>query len=1170
MPPSIPAGGLEFQFDAKIAGLEAKFDRVVAAAEKMEKQLERTGSKGITSFQKLGKAFEVAANGIATGAVVIGAGITKSVVTFAKFEKTMVRVGAITGTLGTKTFDALATSARNLAQTTEFSGSQVGDAMSFMAMAGFDANKILAATPKVLQLASAAMMDVAQAADITTNIMSGYGMKAEELGRANDVLVKAMTSSNTNLQQLGEAFKYAGPVAKGAGIAFEEAASALGLMGNAGIQASMAGTSLRGAVSRLLAPTKQVQELMDKFGLGAEIADGKIKSLTGILRRLEVGGAQTGEMMELFGLRAGPAMAALVEQGTAALEDMNEKLLDSEGIAERIATEQLKTLSGQWAILTSNVEELETSLGQLVANDQILPWLSEITGKLANFVSDAPSFGDILGRMWLGMKIAIYEVIRALNVFFAKFGVMRGLLGGESVARGLDAWEQELIDAAGAFESKMDKVAEDIAKKMRIDAMFNVAGENDAFSNEFDKTKKPFFLEFPARKPTDEKTEAEKEAIKKAEQAAKELAKAQEALAEAFEKLAIDLRASDAARVGGTAQIAADIGLKFEERLEEMSGKILAANGGIAEFDDASNKLAAIARNEAIEKIKGMDLTKDLNRADQQLIEMFEDLHDAGKITGDAFGKISKQVKDAFSEQLQIGVMNAQVQNIIAQPASGSKVQFQGSGLKITGRQAFNISQSEEAKAEEKAAQEREAARKGPFSQAAMETLGNIMGGSFQGAAFSAVGMTDLGQTMGGGFLGVASGLVDMFIKGVEDVMASAAFFLNMGTDFIASVSSGSPRTQAFLGAMGGGVAGVGGGAAAGGTLGAVGGSVVGAVLSGPLAPLGGVAGGVIGGAMGTAGGAGLGGLMGFLTPLISASEKFDKVGKAFEMAMEPAIKALAPLASSALALAPVMGVLAETLVKMAVMFFQSFGGMKLFWSGLTLATQVVVRFAQVGVEAVEWLSRINLAFASLNLGITELQIGMATFLQSIGMSTGPTEDMLEGRDEAQDAVDRAQQGITSMENFGGALDDLANGLPKSFEEAMAAGGALADGMDEAMEEVGNAASEAAGSLFNVPVGFKINAARMAAIDTTGPAKDPRAEFAEGVGLNDFATGAIATGNQANYNIYIDSMNNYGVKDPQEFASALNDLQENLGLQHDGNHQNGLFNNRGGGPGSPF
>jgi TP901 family phage tail tape measure protein len=1160
MPPSVPAGGLEFQFDAKIAGLEAKFDRVVAAAGKMEQQLERTGSKGITSFQKLGKAFEVAANGIATGAAVIGVAVGKSVATFATFEKKMVRVGAITGTLGTKTFDALSTSARNLAQATEFSGSQVGDAMSFMAMAGFDANKILAATPKVLQLASAAMMDVAQAADITTNIMSGYGMKAEELGRANDVLVKAMVSSNTNLQQLGEAFKYAGPVAKGAGIEFEEAAAALGLMGNAGIQASMAGTSLRGAVSRLLAPTKQVQELMDRFGLGAEIADGKIKSLTGILRRLEVGGAQTGEMMELFGLRAGPAMAALVEQGTAALEDMNGKLLDSAGIAERIANEQLKTLSGQWKILESNLEELQLSLGQMVANDQVLPWLSEVTGKLANFIQNAESMGDVLKQMFVGLSGAIVVALKDLNTFIGEvlkiptLGLSKLWAAGANIP--LEGIEEGLIKIAGTFEERMQ----------RLKLEFRMVTEEDARAPGGAPVK-PFFLEFPARKPTDEKTEAEKEAAKKAEQAAKELAKAQEALAEAFEKLSVDLRASDAARIGGTAQIAADIGIKFGERLEEMSAKILAAQGGIEDFDDASNKLAAIARNEAIEKIKGMDLAKDLNRADQQLIEMFEDLKDAGKITGGAFETISKQIKGAFSEQLQIGVMNAQVQKIIAQPASGSKIQFQGSGLKITGRQAFNIAQSEEAKAEEKAAQEREAARKGPFSQAAMETLGNIMGGSFQSAAFSAVGMTDLGQSMGGGFLGVASGLVDMFIKGVEDVMASAAFFLNMGTDFIASVSSGSPRTQAFLGAMGGGVAGVGGGAAAGGMLGAVGGSVVGAVLSGPLAPLGGVAGGIIGGAAGTAGGAGLGGIMGFLTPLISASEKFDKVGKAFEMAMEPAVNALAPLASSALALAPVMGVLAETLVKTSVMFFQSFGGMKLFWVGLTFATQVVVRFAQVGVEAVEWLSRINLAFASLNLGITDLQIGIATYLQSIG-GTGPTEEMQEGRDQAQDAVDRARQGITSMENFGGALDDLANGLPKSFEEAMAAGGALADGMDEAMEEVGNAASEAAGSLFNVPVGFKINAARMAAIDASGPAKDPRAEFAEGVGLASFADEAI--GGNSIYNITVENMNNYGVNDPQEFATALGDLHEQIGLQHDGNHQNGLFNNRGGGPGSPF
>ena len=110
--------------------------------------------------------------------------------------------------------------------------------MGFLAQAGFEADEILGAMPSTLQLAAAANVDLATSADIASNVLSGYGLEVEQLGHANDVLVKAMTSTNTDLLQLGEAMKYAGPIASAAGISFEEAAAAIGLMGNAGIQGS--------------------------------------------------------------------------------------------------------------------------------------------------------------------------------------------------------------------------------------------------------------------------------------------------------------------------------------------------------------------------------------------------------------------------------------------------------------------------------------------------------------------------------------------------------------------------------------------------------------------------------------------------------------------------------------------------------------------------------------------------------------------------------------------------------------------------------------------------------------------------------------------------------------------------------------------------------------------
>lgn len=370
-------GKLSVVLSAKIQKFRAEMTR----AEKHVIAFQQKITKLDASVKKFSK---VAAAGFAVGGVI---GIKKAVDSFADFEKGMVRVGAVSNTIGTPAFESMKASARELAAQTEFSAGQVANAMGFMAQAGFNANQILGATPAVLQLASAAQLDVARAADITTNIMSGFGLQVKDLAMVNDTLVSAMTGANVNLTQLGESFKFAGPVAKGAGLDFKEVAAAFGLMGNAGLQASMAGTGLRGAISRLLNPSKEQAEVMKRFGLNTLIAGGQIEKtskdqiggLVGIIQKLEKGGANTADMMKLFGQRAGPAMAVLVAQGSDELAKFTERLERAQGVARRIAEEQLKTLSGQFKILKSGVEEAKISLGEglVPALTAVIPWLKK-------------------------------------------------------------------------------------------------------------------------------------------------------------------------------------------------------------------------------------------------------------------------------------------------------------------------------------------------------------------------------------------------------------------------------------------------------------------------------------------------------------------------------------------------------------------------------------------------------------------------------------------------------------------------------------------------------------------------------------------------------------------------------------------------------------------------
>ena len=163
----------------------------------------------------------------AAGAAIL-APLAAGVKIFAEYEQNMAKVRAVSGATEAE-FAALDAVAREMGRTTVFTARESAEALSFMAMAGMEAHDSVAALPHVLNLAAAGQLELGNAADIVTNIMAGYGLTTEELGLAVDVLTKGFTSANTDLQQLGDAFTYAGPVAKAAGIEFEETAAALAL-----------------------------------------------------------------------------------------------------------------------------------------------------------------------------------------------------------------------------------------------------------------------------------------------------------------------------------------------------------------------------------------------------------------------------------------------------------------------------------------------------------------------------------------------------------------------------------------------------------------------------------------------------------------------------------------------------------------------------------------------------------------------------------------------------------------------------------------------------------------------------------------------------------------------------------------------------------------------------
>ena len=331
------------------------------------------------------------------------------------FEQAMNQVAAVSGATGAE-LEAMREQAKELGGTTQFSASQAAEAMGFMAMAGMDASEIIGALPNVLTLAASAQLDMASAADIVTNIMAGFGQTTEQLPGSVDVLVAAFTNANTNLEQLAEAMKYAGPIASAAGVPFEEAAAAIALMGNAGIQGSMAGTSLRGAITRLLNPTETMQNRMRDMGISVTDAQGRLLPLDEIIRQLEPHADDAGFMIELFGQRAGPAMAALVSQGADALTDLTSTLHDSGGLAQEIADVQMEGFNGSLRRLKSAVEALMIA----VAESGLMDWLAGMVNRLAGLiqrVSEADPKLFQLGTVIGGLMAAIGPVLWIIGDF---------------------------------------------------------------------------------------------------------------------------------------------------------------------------------------------------------------------------------------------------------------------------------------------------------------------------------------------------------------------------------------------------------------------------------------------------------------------------------------------------------------------------------------------------------------------------------------------------------------------------------------------------------------------------------------------------------------------------------------------------------------------------------
>ena len=285
--------------------------------------------------------------------------------------------------------DALRDTAREMGATTKFSASEAADAMGYMALAGWDDAQVIAGIPGVLNLAAAANMDLAKASDIVTDTMTPFGLAAERAGEAADVFAYAQANSNTTVEGLGEAMKYAAPTADAFGMSLQDTAAAMGVLANAGIKGSQGGTTLNAMLRDMKKNADNGRIAIGKTKVALTNADGSYRSYAAIIRDIDkatssmTASQRDAALGAIFGDESLKGILATLKQGPDALDDMTAGLYACGGAAADMAATMGDNLKGDLAILESGAQEMAIALSDwlMPAARGVVQGVTDLIGK---------------------------------------------------------------------------------------------------------------------------------------------------------------------------------------------------------------------------------------------------------------------------------------------------------------------------------------------------------------------------------------------------------------------------------------------------------------------------------------------------------------------------------------------------------------------------------------------------------------------------------------------------------------------------------------------------------------------------------------------------------------------------------------------------------------------
>lgn len=421
-------------------------DRMTRPIRRIQTRMQRFSSSVGTGLRDVGRmasrfkfVFLAAAAAVVGAAAGIARALHNVVSVGMEFEQTMASAAAkFPGQIrqGTAEFEALEDAAKEVGATTEFTASQAAGGLRFLAMAGFDAQQAIAALPGLVDLATAAELDLDRASDIATDTLGAFGLAAEDaaeraanLRRVSDVLARTTTTANTNMEDMFEAIKMVAPVAASSGASIETVSAMIGELANSGIKATMSGTALRNVFNRLQAPAAEGARAMRRLGLQTRDAEGNMLDVYDILgdlgQRLEgMGTAERAEVLkDIFGDRAIAAVNILLHSGADRLREYRGQLEQAGGAAADMAGVMRDTTQGDLNSFNSAIEAMKLEIFDVVKGPlrELLQSLTEWFRANKDIISSGLT--DMI--QWLKDNTwAVHAALVALGVIMATLAVL--------------------------------------------------------------------------------------------------------------------------------------------------------------------------------------------------------------------------------------------------------------------------------------------------------------------------------------------------------------------------------------------------------------------------------------------------------------------------------------------------------------------------------------------------------------------------------------------------------------------------------------------------------------------------------------------------------------------------------------------------------------------------